>query len=434
MNAAASKPLNPCELQLDLYCRGIRIDKSCTLEKDSRSFSRTRAGLGSGLELVIPGDLKEIWTNVPVEEAFAQESPYLLVKENGAYFVVDERGPHRYAVSVPAQPAWYTEKTSSGRLMMDIGVLQGTYLGIYLGPPCGYWKASWMACKFCTSGENVGVNEALEKSIDDVVETCRRAKEESGVTFVHFNTGFQGGDRDLQMMAPYVKAVKERVGLIVGIQAVPAKSLWLYDWLIDLGADHFSFCFEFYNPEWFAKICPGKDKTLGLDGYFRAMEYTSKKMGKGAVSGEIIAGVEPIEDTLAAIDYITDVGAFPTVCVFRPLIGAEMEEYPPPKFEDMVVVFRHMYDACRKKGIPIGIAPNIEVSLICQPTDAVYLVPYRQWSYRLYAWKNRALTWLARPHFRRLLRPRRVRDRGMEYYRQHWRGDVPATPKTRAAT
>ena len=52
------------------------------------------------------------------------------------------------------------------------------------------------------------------------------------------------------------------------------------------------------------------------------MEYTSRKLGKGAVSGEIIAGIEPIEDTLNAIDYITSIGAFPTVCNF-PTCGGD---------------------------------------------------------------------------------------------------------------
>ena len=110
---------------------------------------------------------------------------------------------------------------------------------------------------------------------------------------------------------------------------VPTLDLWKYDWLSDLGADHFSFCYEFHNPEYFARLLPGKQNTVGQDSFFRAMEYTSAKLGKGAVSGEIIAGVEPIEDTFAAIDYITSVGAFPTVCVFRPVIGADMEDYGP---------------------------------------------------------------------------------------------------------
>src|SRR3989304_5369022 len=45
-----TKKLNPAELETDLFCNGIKIDDSCTLESDARIFSRTRAGLGSGLE------------------------------------------------------------------------------------------------------------------------------------------------------------------------------------------------------------------------------------------------------------------------------------------------------------------------------------------------------------------------------------------------
>ncbi len=52
--------LNPCELEIDLFCKGMRIDPSCALEDDARFISRTRAGLGSGLELVIPGSIKDV--------------------------------------------------------------------------------------------------------------------------------------------------------------------------------------------------------------------------------------------------------------------------------------------------------------------------------------------------------------------------------------
>lgn len=411
---------NPGELKLELFCRGLRIDPDVLSDEAGRPIVRTRAGLGSGLELVIPGDLKDLWVNAPVVEAFARQSPFVLRRGPNGLFIEDERNGATYPVVLPPEPRWYRARTSTGKPMMDIGVLQGTYLGIYVGPPCGYWRSRRLSCKFCTTGENVGVSEALEKTVEDVVETCQRAKEESGVTFVHFNSGFQGGDRDLEMAAPYVKAVKERVGLIVGVQMVPARELWRYDWLIDLGVDHFSFCFEFYDPEWFRRICPGKDLTLGQQAFFRAMEYTSRRMGKGRVSGEIIAGIEPIEATLRAIDYITDVGAFPTVCVFRPLIGAEMEDWPPPPFEDMVVVHRYMLEACRKKGIPIGIAPNIEVSLVFLPTDAFYLVDRRRWDMRWYRWRNRILAWLARPYFAWQLWPHRVRDRGPDFYRRRF--------------
>lgn len=406
--------LNPAELEVDLLCKGIRIDPSCVLQDDARQLARTRAGLGSGLELVIPGELKDLWVNVPVEEDFAVESPYLLVKENQFYFVRDAREPSlRYAVTIPPEPEWYARKTSKGIPMGRVGVLQGTYLGIYLSNSCGFWyHQPSLGCKYCTTGLNVGVNEVSYKDVDDVVEVAMAAKQESGNTFVHFNSGFHRGG-SLELVAPYIKAVKERVGALIGVQLIPTTEHWKYDWLKDLGVNHFSFCYEFHNPEYFARYLPGKEKLVGQETFFRALEYTSKLMGRGACSGEIIAGVEPIEDTLAAIDYITSVGAFPTVCIFRPVIGAEMEKFPSPSYEDMRHVMQYMYESCKRNNIPIGMAPNIEVSLIVNPDDAKYLSP-RNWSWRWYETKLQVGRWLAKPIFRRELRPRTIPIDGTE--------------------
>ena len=402
---------NPGELQIELFCRGLRVDASAVSE-DFRPVSRTRAGLGSGLELVLSGDLKDLWLNVPVEEDFVRSSPFVLKGTSGGHVIVDERNAESYAAVVPEAPRWYEERTSRGTVMGRVGVLQGTYLGIYVSNSCMYWYREEAAnCRFCTTGSNVGVNEVARKDIHDVVETVARAKEESGVTFVHFNTGYQNG-RGLDEMMPYVKAVKEEVGVLVGVQAVPPaqrRDFWRFDGLRDLGCDHFSFCYEFHDPEFFARYCPGKAATVGQEAFFRALEYCQGRMPKGSCSGEIIAGVEPIETTMEAIDYITGVGAFPTVCIFRPVVGSDMEDHPSPAYEDMVRVMRHMYLACRKAGIPIGLAPNIEVSLIVNPDDAQYLVP-RDLRFRLDRLRRSVLRRLAAPHFRRAMRRRPAKD------------------------
>lgn len=411
--------LNPGELEIDLFCKGLRIDPSCRLDRDARLFSRTRAGLGSGLELVIPGDLKDIWMNAPVEEDFCALSPYRLRwEEPVGYHVVDTRSDEVYPVRIPPMPSWYGRKTSSGVPMSRVGVLQGTYLGIYVSEACMFWTPQENAnCQFCTSGVNVGVNEVTRKKVQDVVEVARAAKEESGVTFVHFNAGYQWEDlpehtraHGLNRAAPFVKAIREQVGLFTGVQVAPVlpRDHWKYDWLVELGADHFSFCYEFHNPEYFERFCPGKHRHLGQDTFFRALEYTSKLLGKGKVSGEIIAGIEPIEDTLRAIDYITSVGAFPTVCIFRPLIGADLEHYPSPSYEDMRRVYEHLWHAMVRNKIPMEIVPNIEVSLVVQPGDTAYLAP-RDLRWRAYRARNAVLRALARPLVRWKLKPHPVR-------------------------
>jgi hypothetical protein len=290
--------------------------------------------------------------------------------------------------------------------MSRIGVLQGTYLGIYINPICAFWNYDPpLNCRFCTTGANVGCRESAIKTVDDVVETCHAAREESGVTFVHFNGGFQGS-RGLRSAEPYVRAIKENVGLLVGVQLTPERDFTAYDRLIDLGVDHFSFCLELFDPEWFARICPGKARVLGQDLFLEAMDYCASRMPRGAVSGEIIAGLEPIDSTLAAIERITSVGAFPTVCVFRPTVGSDLEDWPAPEFDDMRHVLAGVYDACRRHRVPIGLAPNIEVSLVVNPDDAALLAPKTAGMLAYEAWR-RVLRVAARPVFASRMQARR---------------------------
>lgn len=406
--ATARSPLNACELEIDLFCRGMRIPDETCLD-GARGVSRTRAGLGSGLEVRLPtgSALKdEIWTNVPVVEPFVADSPYrLLGSQSGGYHVVDERNGYAYPVTLPQEPSWYSRTTSRGVPMSRIGVLQGTYLGIYINHVCAFWNYDpALNCRFCTTGQNVGVNEIADKTITDVVETCRAARDESGVTFVHLNGGFLGS-KGLEFALPYVKAIKEQVGLLVGVQLAPEPVFTRYDALIAAGVDHLSFCVEFVDPEWFAKICPGKARVHGQQLFFDAMEYCAARMPRGAVSGEIIAGVEPIESTLAGIDRIASLGAFPTVCIFRPTVDSDMQDWPSPQYADMRRVMRHMYDACRRHWLPIGAAPNIEVSIVVNPDDAALLAD-RGPSFYAYEAFRRVVRFAAQPIFRRRMRPK----------------------------
>lgn len=364
--------MNVARLSIELLCRGMRLDQGSGLEDGESSIRRTRAGLGSGLEISIPAPRKTHYLNVPVDEDFAHSSPLLLRALRNAktsHCVIDTRTSEEHAIDLLPDPAWYDRPTGGGVTMADIGVLQGTYLGIYVGGICAFWAGQGRdACGFCTTGRNVGEHECLEKTVADVVQTARAAKEESGVTFVHLNTGYAGPD-SVKVMEPYVRALKEEVGVLVGVQATPAADFALYDRLKTLGVDHLSFCYEFHDPDVLAEHCPGKARALGLDRYLQALEHCSALFGRGTCSGEIIAGVEPIETTLHAIDWIASVGAFPTVCVFRPTRGSKMEQLPPPDPDEMEVVHRAVWDACRHHKVPVGMAPNIEVSLVLTPDD-----------------------------------------------------------------
>jgi len=129
MQSASIPRDNPARLSLQLYCRGLRVDPSCRLEEHARGIQRTRAGLGSGLELCIPGNRKLHWVNVPIVEQFATRSPLMLVLRDGPqgepdYRIVDTRDGTDTAVLLPPTPQWYARKTTRGVPMDQVGVLQ----------------------------------------------------------------------------------------------------------------------------------------------------------------------------------------------------------------------------------------------------------------------------------------------------------------------
>lgn len=385
---------NSALLKLDLYCKGLRLDDSCLVEEDGgRKILRTRAGLGSGLEVILPGNL---WTNVPVSESFASRSPYTLHREHGRY-LLRWNGDDVTPLALSPRPDWYDRPTSTGKPMTRIGTLQGTYLGIYQAKVCEYWtaKPEKVNCKFCSVGLNLGIDDADDKSIDEVMEVIRAAREESGITYVDFNTGHYEGDTYLDILEPFIVRIKRELGLLVGVQTPPHRDLKRYDHLRAIGVNRVSFCFEIFDRQLFEEICPGKHAEYGLDHYLEAVRYCaglSRKGPKGepwVTNGEIIAGLEPPESSIRAIDWITSVGAVPTVCVFRPLVGTDLEDQEPPRTEDLVPVFRRLYEACMERGLPIGVAPNIHVSLVMLPEECRPLSSRR---YPLQTLKLRAMS------------------------------------------
>ena len=214
----------------------MRLDDSCLIAEDGgRRILRTRAGLGSGLEVILPGGL---WTNVPVTESFTGTSPYVLHREQGTYWIARD-GAFVANVQLSPRPDWYDRKTTGGKPMTRIGTLQGTYLAIYPAKVCDYWvqKPDKVNCKFCSVGLNLGVDDDTVKSVEEVMEVVHAARAESKITYVDFNTGHYDGDTYLDLLEPYITRIKKETGLLIGIQTPPHPDLSRYDRLRAMGVN-----------------------------------------------------------------------------------------------------------------------------------------------------------------------------------------------------
>jgi len=381
--------LNPGYLKLDLFCRGLRLADDCLLDGRQGTL-RVRAGLGSGLEMRIETGGAGIHVNAPVAEPFAADSPYELhgPRSGGLHWLTFE-GREVAEVRVPQRPRFYDRNTSRGKPMGSVGTIQGTYLGIYYGMVCANWKRPEDdACRFCAVGLNVAEGgDRTDKAVEDVVETALAARDELGITFVHLNGGFDDGARYLERFGPVMQALSRDTGLLTGLQLPPLPDLAQYEEFRAYGVNNISLCFEAWNPKRFAEICPGKDRRAGLEDYKQAIDHCARNVGFETTNGELIVGLEDPSDSIAAVDWLTDVGAVPTICVFRPVIGTHYAEVPPPKTDDVAPVFAHAYMRCMERGLPIGIAPNVKVSIVMNPEEGRWLLPPE----RRNAWRLRRL-------------------------------------------
>ena len=81
-----------------------------------------------------------------------------------------------------------------------------------------------------------------------------------------------------------------------------------------------------------------------------------------------------------------------------------MENWPPPSYEEMRRVMAYVYEACRRTRLPMGVAPNIEVSIVVTPDDAALLAERDAgfYAYEAYRRLARVVAW---PTFRSRMRP-----------------------------
>ena len=368
---------NPGLLKLDLYCQGMRIDDSCMVEQDGgRGSCAPGPASAAAWRSILPGRTLD---EHPGGRGVREQLPLPPLPRGRP---VRHQARRRASateiaeITLSPRPAWYDRATTTGKKMRSVGSLQGTYLGVYPAKVCEYWTEKTKSnCKFCSVGLNLGVDDADEKSVREVMEVVWAAIDESGITYVDFNTGHYAGHTYLDILEPYIREIKRQTGLLIGIQTPPHPDLKRYDALRDLGVNRVSFCFEIFDEPRFREVCPGKDREYGLKklprrhGVLRAdSRAAAESSTRGSATARSSSASSRPSRASRAIDWITVAsGAIPTVCVFRPLKGTDYDGVPPPKTEEMVPVFRRLYEACMEHNLPIGVAPNIHVSLVLLP-------------------------------------------------------------------
>ena len=154
----------------------MRLDDCCLVEQDGgRKILRTRAGLGCGLEVVLPGGL---WTNVPVIETFAQALAVRPAPSRRRVLLNSMTRRRHRAVSFPlgrvVRPDDLYRQADDARSAPSRAPTSASTRR--RSASTGPRSRRSSNCKFCSVGLNLGIDDADEKSVNEVMEVVRAAR------------------------------------------------------------------------------------------------------------------------------------------------------------------------------------------------------------------------------------------------------------------
>lgn len=357
---------NPGYLKIELMLKGLRVDGK-VLKKANLDKCRDVANIACGLDIILPHDT---WVTAPYAEDFVNESPYELIEKDGAFFISD--GNKSVKVSIAPIPKFYRLKTTSGIQLSKIGLVHGGYVAITPATQCDFFNKD-IECRYCAGNLDIRKGKGTVYTIDDVLETVEAAYKEGKAEVVYLSIGFsETADGGVEFLKPYIKAIKKHFNTLVAVEALPPKENKWIDETYAVGADSVLYNLEIFNPKLFEEICPGRAVLIGRKRYLDALKYAATIFPSGTVASHLIVGLEPVESTVAGIDFLTNIGVIPILPVYRPSQKAKLTQYKMPSTEVVAPVYGYLYRAVTANKINTSWIRDI--SVVTTPLEGRFFV------------------------------------------------------------
>jgi hypothetical protein len=331
--------ISPAQLKVELAMRGLKLDASVRLKRDAI------AGEPAVLDLRLPD---RVCVTAPIDDHRAAASPYRLVAEGERHVLVRGNGDAealRVEVRAIEAPRFYARRTTGGTPMRRIAAVRGGHLIVSPSSSCGY-SIQGTPCRFCLEGARMRI-ERDAGSPAEVVEVVRAALDEGIDGAIYFNSGsYESEDGGIGFLAPYIEAVRRHFDVMVAAQVHPPASLAWVDRTYAMGVDALSYNLEVWDPEILRRRCVGRAHYIGRERYLEGLARAAEIFPNGTVWSDLVIGIEPTASMLAGIDALVALGVVPVVALCA---GQE-----PPEESAVPPVLAHLYQAVRRRGIPLG--------------------------------------------------------------------------------
>ena len=309
-------------------------------------------------------DATEGWIEIPFECRLSNDttysimimdsnSPYEIRREDGKYMLCLEGNPIEEVTFSP-RPKWYSRRTSNGTLMSKVASQFGDAFTVMCINYCEYFKTD-DACLFCClnpttdRSKELGIDRAIGRNIDDVIETCAEASKECR-HMVLSGGGIIDRKKEAGMYIKMLTALREAgyqpEDLTICSQALDeddARKLY------DLGVrGPVVYAMEVWQENLWPIIVPGKSKFVGRDRWINSLIKGVEIFGRGNVQTNFVGGCEmvpphgfkdidkAVESTLGGFEWLAQRGIIPTYTCWTKNAGSKgfelNVEIPPVEY------------------------------------------------------------------------------------------------------
>ncbi|MEL6555563.1 MAG: MSMEG_0568 family radical SAM protein [Cyanobacteria bacterium J06621_11] len=330
--------MNQQQVITELQSRGLR------LVNDSVGASGRKGGAGpSDHKAVTVGDTTVM---VPIFTDSAATSPFLVERdEKTGYSVLLKEKEQIAPISFPTQPKFYELETAEGIPYWKIALLHSrNVLATTVLQTCIRYDNRKTACQFCAISQSLEAGRTIaRKTPEQLAEVAEAAVSLDGVEHMIMTTGTPNvTDRGAAYLTDCAQAIRDRVNLPIQAQCEPPDDFTWFERMRSVGVDSLGMHLEAADPVVRARIMPGKAR-VPLSYYYKAFEAAVKVFGRGQVSTYLLAGLGDSKETLLEMcDRLIDLGVYPFVVPFVPIVGTPLAGQSPPDSTFMFELYQQI--------------------------------------------------------------------------------------------
>lgn len=339
--------MNQQQVITELQSRGLR------LASDAVGASGRKGGAG-------PSDHKAVTVGnttvmVPIFTDSAAISPFLVEQDEktGSSMLLKE-SELIAPISFPMQPKFYALETGDGIPYWKIALLHSrNVLATTVLQTCIRYDNRKTACQFCAIEQSLAAGKTIaKKTPEQLAEVAEAAVRLDGVEHMIMTTGTPNvTDRGAAYLTACAQAVRARADLPIQAQCEPPDDFVWFERLRAAGVDSLGMHLEAADPVVRERIMPGKAR-VPLSYYYRAFEAAVKVFGRGQVSTYLLAGLGDTQESLLEMcDRLIDLGVYPFVVPFVPIVGTPLAGQLPPESGFMFDLYQQVGERLKRANM-----------------------------------------------------------------------------------